>query len=368
MASQPRGAGAYDAAGVRVAEADMALAGLTDRLRRTWPGGRGNVVLDFGHYANVIDLGGGLGLAICTDGVGSKVLIAELVGDYRTIGIDCVAMNVNDLICVGAAPVTFVDYVAVERVAPAMLLEIAEGLAVGAERAGVSISGGEIAELPDMIRGARPGGGFDLAGTAVGTVQLDRILTGAGAIPGDAVVGIESNGIHSNGLTLARKVFLSDRGHGIDAILPELGQSLGLELLRPTHIYVREALDMLDRALDLRALLHITGDGFFNLTRVAAPVGFLLDALPPPPPIFRSLAERGGIPAGDMHTVYNMGVGLCAVVGESGVDAVIDAAAREGKAAWRIGTVTDEPGTVRITANPLTGDDLVGRDKRFAPV
>lgn len=359
--------GAYDSAGVRVTAAGAALSGLTGILRRTWPdvAGPGRVVLDFGHYANVIDLGGGQGLAICTDGVGSKAMIAEMTGVYDTIGIDCVAMNVNDLVCVGARPLTLVDYVAVEWVEPEVVEAIARGLAVGAERAGVSVSGGEIAELPDMIRGTSPGNGFDLAATAVGTVALDRVLVGAEAREGDAVVGIASSGIHSNGMTLARRVLFDQGGLSADATLAECGRSVGEELLEPTHIYVAEALALLAEVPSLRALVHITGDGLLNLPRLEAPVGFVLDALPPPPPVFGAIAGRGNVAPSEMYAVYNMGVGLCAVVASGDAEAAIAIAHRHGKEAWRIGTVGGVAGEVRIAANPVTGTDLAGRGKTF---
>ena len=156
--------------------------------------------LPIGYFANVVDIGG-IGLAMCTDGVGSKAIVAQMMGKYDTIGIDCVAMNVNDLLCVGARPVSMVDYIAVERADAAVLDGIAVGLAEGARQAGISISGGEIAQLRDVVRG------FDLVGTAVGTVPLDRIIVGRDIAPGDRVIGIASSGIHSNGFSLARRVF-----------------------------------------------------------------------------------------------------------------------------------------------------------------
>ena len=361
--------GAYDAAGVRAAAAGAALRGLTGILRRTWPDGPGpgRVVLDFGRYANVIDLGGGQGLAICTDGVGSKAMIAGMLGVYDTIGIDCVAMNVNDLVCVGAHPLTLVDYVAVERVEPKVLEAIARGLAVGAERAGVSVSGGEIAELPDMIRGPSPGTGFDLAATAVGTVALDRVLVGAEAREGDAVVGIASSGIHANGMTLARRVLFDQGGLSADSPLPECGRPVGEELLAPTHIYVAEARALIAEVQTLRALIHVTGDGLLNLPRIEAQVGFVLDALPAPPPVFGAIAGRGNVPPEEMYAVFNMGIGLCAVVAEADAEAAVAIGGRHGKAAWRVGTVGGPVGEVRVAANPLTGTDLVGSGKAFRP-
>ena len=360
---------AYDSAGVHIAETETARTNLTARLRRTWPGGKvgaktlGGVALDFGFYANVVDIGGGMGMAISTDGVGSKALVAEMLGKYDTIGIDCIAMNVNDLICVGARPLTLVDYIAVERVDRAAL---AEGLAVGAEQAGVSITGGEIAELPDMIKGHAKGSGFDLAGTAAGLVKLDKIIVGQDCQPGDAVVGIQSSGIHSNGLTLARRVLLQDLK--VSDRLPEASRTVGEELLEPTLIYVREAMEMLEGIPQVRALAHITGDGFLNLVRVPAKVGFLLDALPAPQPVFQAIAARGKVSAADMYTVFNMGVGLCIVVPEAGVSAVIAAAGRHSKKAQRIGSVTADAGKVRIVKNPLTGTDLAGEGRFLAEV
>src|SRR5271169_778382 len=164
---------AYREAGVDMVEADLGLHRLIDRIMPTWPprGSFGGVQLQIGYFANVIDIGG-IGLAICTDGVGSKAIIAQMMNRYDTIGIDCVAMNVNDLICVGAQPVSLVDYIAVEKVNSQILDSIGIGLAEGARQAGISISGGEIAQLEDVVNG------FDLAGTAVGTVPLDKILTG----------------------------------------------------------------------------------------------------------------------------------------------------------------------------------------------
>ncbi len=196
----------HKAAGVDIAEADAGLGNIIARITATWPrSGFGAVQLPIGYFANVIDLGG-IGLAISTDGVGSKAMIAEMCRRYDTIGIDCIAMNVNDLICVGARPVSLVDYIAVEKADAAMLDGIAIGLAEGARQSNISITGGEIAQLRDVIRG------FDLVGTAVGTVPLDRIIIGRDLVPGDVVIGIASSGIHSNGMTLTRRVFFERGG------------------------------------------------------------------------------------------------------------------------------------------------------------
>src|ERR1700756_827188 len=208
----------YKTAGVDTEATQSGLHKIVERIRETWPapGGLGAVKLDIGYFANVIDIGG-IGLAICTDGVGSKSIIAQMTNRYDTIGIDCVAMNVNDAICVGARPVSMVDYIAIEKADPDMLEAIAIGLAEGAKQAGISISGGETAPLKDVVRG------FDLVGMAVGIVPLDRIITGRDLAPGDVVIGLESSGIHSNGLTLARHVFFERAKLLIGHVFPELG-------------------------------------------------------------------------------------------------------------------------------------------------
>ncbi len=354
----------YGAAGVDIDRVDSALARLAAHVRTTWPttGGVGTVLLDLGYYANIVDLGGGIGLALTSDGVGTKVLVAQQMGRYDTVGIDCVAMNVNDLLCVGARPLSLVDYIAVEDANPDVLAEIAQGLAEGARLAGISIPGGEIAQLQEIVVGARPGLGFDLAAAAVGLVSLDRIIVGRDIEEGDLLVGVASNGIHSNGLTLARRILFEQAGYDVSTVLPELGCSLGDELLRPTHIYVREALALLDQGIAVKAMMHITGDGFLNLSRVAAEFGFVVDAPPPLPPIF-GLLQRGPIPDAEMYRVFNMGVGFCFVVTPEAVDQTIAIVAAHGKHAQVIGHAVPDPGR-RIRITPA---DLISEGKRFVP-
>ena len=334
----------YGSAGVDADAAEAGLAGLVRHIRTTWPaGGSGLGAIEgrSGYFASVVDFGG-MGVAICTDGIGTKALIAQMTGRYDTVGIDCVAMNVNDLVCVGARPVTLVDYIAVERAEPAMLEALGAGLAEGARLAGVSISGGEIAEMRDIIKGTVPERGFDLAGTAVGRVELDAVNVGAAVRPGDSIVGIASSGIHSNGLTLARRVFFETAGLGVDDRPAGLGESVGEALLRPTHIYVREALDLVASEVPVHALAHITGDGFLNLTRIEARVGMRLDALPAPPPVFTVLQRLGGIEDAEMHRVFNMGIGFCAVVPPEHKASAIAILGAHGKPCQRIGTVVDD--------------------------
>ena len=250
----------------------------------------GRKAVEVGFYASVVDIGHGLGLALCTDGVGTKVLVAQMLERYDTIGIDCVAMNVNDAICVGAEPMSFLDYIAIEAASPAVLEAIGKGLYEGARQAGVNIVGGEISQMAAIIKGERPGQGIDLVGMCAGIVPLDRIIVGRDVKPGDAIVGFASSGIHSNGLTLARKALFEAGGMKPYERVAELGTTVGEELLKPTHIYVKPVMDLLRANVPVRALAHITSDGFLNLARIDAQVGFRLDRLPRPRPIFELIA------------------------------------------------------------------------------
>ena len=357
----------YRTAGVdHVGEID-ALGALTDRVRRTFsfagaPGQPGSVYLDLGYFANVIDIGGGMGIAVSTDGVGTKLLVAEMLEKYDTIGIDCVAMNVNDILCVGARPITLLDYIAVERTDPKMLGEVADGLLDGAEQAGVSISGGELAQVAELIRGIRPGSGFDIVATAVGLVPLDRVLVGEGLADGDVVIGLKATGIHSNGLTLARKALFETGAYEPEQHVDSLGRSVGEELLEPTRIYVRPVLDMLSNVDGIKALAHITGNGFLNLLRVKSDVGFEITDLPEPNPIFQLIQEAGSIEDAEMYRVFNMGIGFCVVTVAAAAERAMAALHSAGAADARIiGHVrADRPGEILIPQKKLVGTDEDG--------
>ena len=351
---QPEGLD-YAKTGVSTEQADAGLNRLTENIKETWDD---RVLLELGHFANVIDIGG-QGVAFCTDGVGSKAMVAQMLDRYDTIGIDCVAMNVNDLICVGATPISMVDYIAVETADPRMLEEISIGLTKGAKQAGISISGGEIAQLPGMIHGSREAHGFDLVGAAVGHVDLSKILVGRDIQAGDVIIGVASNGIHSNGLTLARHVFFERSGFGIDDKIDGLEQTLGEELLKPTHIYVREALEILEAVPGVKGLVHITSDGFLNLTRMQPErqIGYVIEELPHIPAIFELIQKLGSITDEEMFHVYNMGVGFCYIAEEASSDAILEILAANGRDASRIGTVKDiESNTVRIEQKSLVGE------------
>ena len=346
----------YKAAGVDTESAQSGLQKIIASVKQTWPppGADGAVQLDIGYFANVIDIGG-IGLAICTDGVGSKTIVAQMMGRYDTIGIDCVAMNVNDVICVGARPISMVDYIAIEKADAEMLGAIAVGLAAGAKQASVSISGGEISQLKDVIRG------FDLIGMAVGIVPLDRIITGRDLVAGDVIIGLESSGIHSNGLTLARRVFFEYAKLSVEHVFPELGASLGEELLRPTLIYVPEILDVINSIPNVKALINITGDGLLNLPRAEAVVGFEIDNIPSSPSIFRLIQQRGAVSNAEMFEVYNMGIGFCVLVAEEDRDAALSILRRHGRRAQVIGRVIED--TTKGVYLPR--QRLVGHGKKF---
>ena len=338
---------AYARAGVDTSRADSAISALVDVLRTIDIGRPSRVVLGSGHYATVIDLNG-IGLALSTDGVGSKVIVAEQTGRYDTVGIDCVAMNVNDLVCVGAEPIALLDYIAVEDADPEVLRQIGVGLKEGAEQAGVEIPGGELAQLPELIRGHPSPRGFDLAATSVGVVGLDAIVTGDALQPGDAVIGLASNGLHSNGFTLARRA------------LPELDEQLGDrtvgdELLRPTAIYVRAALELLrSPEIDVHGLAHITGDGFLNLPRLSESVGWSIDSPLAVPPVCKLIAERASVPATEMWETFNMGCGFCCVVTPEHAHAALHLLSAHHHAQI-IGSVTGEAGLVELPFAGLAG-------------
>ncbi|MCA8926159.1 MAG: phosphoribosylformylglycinamidine cyclo-ligase [Planctomycetes bacterium] len=339
----------YKQAGVDVAGEGAALGGLLAWVNKTHAHRRvrepGHVAHGAGYFAGVVELGGLLGLAVAADGVGTKLLVAQLCGRYDTVGIDLVAMNVNDLVCVGAEPLTFLDYVAVEALDPAQLAAIGEGLYEGARQAGVTIAGGELAQIGAMLKGVAPGKAFDLAGVAIGKVNLEQVNLGAEVQPGDVVVGWASSGIHSNGLSLARTALLEQAGLGVDDPLPGgAGETVGQALLEPTRIYVEPALRLLaEPKVKVSALAHITGGGFANMGRIAAPCGYVLDELPPIPPVFEAIRAAGSVAATDLHDAYNLGVGFTVTVRPGGQDRALAIAREAGFEAWILGRATADP-------------------------
>ena len=276
------------------------------------------------------------------------MIVCEQLGRYDTIGIDLFGMNANDVICVGADPIALLDYIAVEEANPEVLEQIGIGLRAGAEQAGVEIPGGELAVLPDVVRGHPSPRGFDLVGFCVGLVELDEIITGGRINPGDALIGIPSSGIHSNGLSLARSV-LTDLDEEIG------GVTVGDMLLEPTVLYVKAIRELLASDVDVRGLAHITGDGFLNLLRLEADAGYRIDAPLPVPPVFVHIAERGDVEDAELYEVFNMGCGFCVVVPPEDADAALELLGRHHPGSALIGQATTATGVVELPKQGLIG-------------
>lgn len=350
----------YAEAGVDTEAIGSGLKSLITSIRKTFSFSEFSVMLDFGYFANILNIGNNIGLAISTDGVGTKILVAQMMGKYDTVGIDCIAMNVNDILCVGAIPFSMVDYIAVQTPHPSLMEEIGKGLLKGAEIAQISIPGGEVAQIREMLRGERENFGFDLVGTAVGLVSLDRIIIGQDINEGDILVGLRSSGLHSNGFTLARKVLFEKGKLTVHSFVAELGKTLGEELLTPTRIYVREIKEMLASGLAIKALVHITGDGLLNLLRVKADCGFIIDGLPEPQPIFKLIEEIGSVTKEEMFRVFNMGIGFCVVVSAADVDRVFSICKKYNTECYKIGYVKGSERKIIIER-----EGLVGKDNKF---
>ncbi|MBZ6493764.1 phosphoribosylformylglycinamidine cyclo-ligase [Natrinema longum] len=262
-------------------------------------------------YAGLLDIGDRY-LALATDGVGTKLLVAEAIEDFSTIGIDCIAMNVNDLVAAGVEPVAFVDYLAIDEPDEALTNQIGEGLAVGLEEADLTMLGGETAVMPEVVKG------FDLAGTCVGLAGKDDILEGEAQV-GDVLVGFPSNGIHSNGLTLAREAVT--REHDYTEPFPlDPERTIGEELLEPTRIYTALLEPMRDH--EVRAAAHITGGGWTNLLRMGEHEYVIDDPLPAQP-IFEFVQEEGNVTDAEMHRTFNMGTGFVVAVPEDQADELV---------------------------------------------
>lgn len=271
--------------------------------------GFGGPMEGIGNYASLIDFGD-VALVLCTDGVGTKIMVADEMRKWDTIGIDCVAMNVNDLICVGAEPLAFVDYIAVDDPTKMPAEELGKGLAEGARQSNMSIVGGETAVLPDMVKG------FDISGTAMGYVKKEDIISGELLREGDVVLGVPSSGIHSNGLTLARKI-VKERGLSYHSPFAGGRRSLGLELLEPTRIYVPEVLSMLRKfRKKVHGLYNITGGGLGNLLRLNDELGMEITHPLEPQPIFKFLMSQG-VTEQEMYHTFNMGMGFTVVAERS---------------------------------------------------
>lgn len=291
-------------------------------------------------------------LVACTDGVGTKILIAQQAGRFGTLGIDLVAMSVNDMIVQGAEPLFFLDYLAINKLEPAAIAEMVESIAVGCRLADCALIGGETAEMPDIYGK----GEYDLAGFAVGVVERNRIITGKHVRPGDIVLGLASSGIHSNGYTLVRHICFKKEKLDIHATFRELdGATLGDTLLEPTRIYVRSIVKLLSgykRKKIVHAMAHITGGGLVgNIPRVLPSD---CDAVLKPstwrvPAVFDFLQRRGPVEKTEMFRVFNMGIGYVLVTAPDFADAIQEKLTRYGETVYRIGAIT--PGTGKVVLN-----------------
>ncbi|RNJ26096.1 phosphoribosylformylglycinamidine cyclo-ligase [Halosegnis longus] len=282
-----------------------------------------------GDYAGMVPIGEDRYLALATDGVGTKLLVAEALGDYSTVGIDCIAMNVNDLAAAGVTPVAFVDYLAVDEPDERFAEQVGEGLSEGARRAEMALIGGETAVMPEVVKG------LDLAGTCAGLATEAEVFAGEAQV-GDALVGWESSGIHSNGLTLAREAATRDGGSYDDPFPYDGYDTVGEALLEPTRIYT-DLLSTLHDA-ETHACAHITGGGWSNLSRMGDHEYDVTDAFEPHP-VFEFVRERGNVSDAEMHRTFNMGTGFVAALPEPDAERVADAT--DGRV---IGTVREGDG------------------------
>jgi phosphoribosylformylglycinamidine cyclo-ligase len=322
----------YKNSGVDIEEKEEAIKQLLSSFITKRKGAMGRPM--GGHYAGLIEFGD-YALVLCTDGVGTKVRIAEALKKYDTIGIDCIAMNVNDALCVGAEPLAFVDYLAMEDPNPKITKEIGKGLEKGAKLSNISIVGGETADLPELING------FDLAGTCLAYVKKNQIILGDKIHPGDAIIGLSSSGIHSNGYTLARRVIeeaeFSYNDEFPDGLYPR--KTIGEIMLTPTRIYVKEIIQLFKK-IDVHGLAHITGSGLWNIPRLKEKVKYVIDDLLNPPPIFTFLQDFGNIDDYEMYQIFNMGMGLAVIVADEDVEHTIKILQNHSDATIkRVGTV-----------------------------
>ncbi len=318
----------YAEAGVSQDEKAAHIAALVSglRFRRT---GAGRPLTKIGHFTGLVEFGK-YALSLCTDGVGTKLIVANEMRRWDTVGIDCIAMNVNDMICIGAEPIAFVDYFAIESYDQEVARQIGVGLDRGARTANVTVIGGEVAVLPEIVKG------FDLAGTCFGIVERKNIIDGRAIRPGDAIIGLPSRGIHSNGLTLARRLL---RDANLTVFDPVAGTSArwGPALLEPTAIYVKPVLRALKDA-SVHGMAHITGGGVRNLVRLKPNLEFAITDPLEPQPLFRALQTLGAIEDAEMYQTFNMGMGFAVVAPADEADAVVTAL-RPGVRARVVGEV-----------------------------
>ena len=331
---------AYKNAGVDIAAGNEAVERMKKHVKRTF---RPEVMTDLGGFGALFGLNKDKYeepvLVSGTDGVGTKLKIAFAMDKHDTIGIDAVAMCVNDIVVQGAEPLFFLDYLACDKVVPEKIEAIVAGIAEGCSQSGCALIGGETAEMPGMYGE----GEYDIAGFTVGVVDKRKIVNGSTVAPGDTVIGLASSGVHSNGFSLVRKLLLEEAGYGLQDTLPELGgQKLGDVLLTPTKLYVKPVLSLLEQ-VDVKGMAHITGGGFIeNIPRVL-PEGVNVEIESgswPILPIFELLQQKGSVSSRDMFTTFNMGIGLVIIVAADQVEAALQTLREAGESPYVIGKVT----------------------------
>jgi phosphoribosylformylglycinamidine cyclo-ligase len=337
----------YKQAGVDVEAGYEAVNLYKKHIKRTLTDG---VVGDVGSFGGFFSLKAFVGmeepvLVSGTDGVGTKLKIAFSCDKHDTVGIDAVAMCVNDIVCQGAKPLFFLDYLATGRLEPAKAAEIVKGVAEGCVQGGCALVGGETAEMP----GFYPEGEYDLAGFAVGIVDRKKAITGSTIRPGDALVGIASSGVHSNGFSLTRKL-MGDTPEAMARFIPELGRSAGEELLIPTRIYVNTILELL-KDFEIKGIAHITGGGFIeNIPRIL-PQGIkavIQGGTWEIPAVFQYLQNLGDLEDRAMYNTYNMGIGMVLAVDSAFAEAIADRCTTMGDRAWVIGTTAEGQGGIEL--------------------
>jgi len=331
---------AYKKAGVDIAAGNEAVERMKKHVKRTF---RPEVLTDLGGFGGLFGLNKDKYeepvLVSGTDGVGTKLKIAFAMDKHDTIGIDAVAMCVNDIIVQGAEPLFFLDYLACDRVVPEKIEAIVKGIADGCAESGCALIGGETAEMPGMYAS----GEYDIAGFTVGIVDKKKIIDGTTIRPGDVVLGLASSGVHSNGFSLVRKLLLEDKGYTLQSHIEELGDKLGNVLLEPTRLYVKPVLGMLEEVA-IKGMAHITGGGFIeNIPRVL-PDNVNVEIQYgswPILPIFSLMQREGGISNNDMFRTFNMGIGMVIIVGADDAEKAIAAAEKQGEKVYRLGVVTE---------------------------
>ncbi len=330
----------YKDAGVDTKEGERAVKLMKEHVQKTF---NENVLTDIGGFGGLFRLPvEGMKepvLVSGTDGVGTKLKLAFMMDKHDTVGIDLVAMCVNDVLCQGAVPLFFLDYIATGKVTAEKIADIVSGIAEGCSQSGSALIGGETAEMP----GFYGEGEYDMAGFSVGIVDKEKIITGAGIKDGDLIVGIPSSGIHSNGYSLVRRIFIENMGCDMKEHVDKLGTSLGETLLTPTKIYANACSAV--KMIDVKGIVHITGGGFFENVPRILPKGlaakFFLgswDVLP----VFDYIQECGGIETKEMFSTFNMGIGMMMVVSKDDAERTIDALAKNGENASIIGKITSE--------------------------